>query len=104
MDTSLLINGEFVAGTDAAETILDPRTGETLLDLPEASADQIDAAVRGAAEAFNGWSCTTPAERAAALLRIADRIEAEAAEFGRHMETPASTTAPTVGGAFAAHP
>jgi aminobutyraldehyde dehydrogenase len=83
MDTSLLINGEFVAGTDTAETILDPRTGRTILDLPEASADQIDAAVRGAAEAFHGWSRTTPAERSAALLRIADRIEAEAAEFGR---------------------
>jgi aminobutyraldehyde dehydrogenase len=83
MDTSLLINGEFVAGTDTAETILNPRTGEMILDLPEASADQIDAAVRGAAEAFVGWSRTTPAERSAALLRIADRIEAEAAEFGR---------------------
>jgi len=83
MDTNLLINGEFVAGTDAAETILDPRTGRTILDLPEASADQIDAAVRGAAEAFHGWSRTTPAERSAALLRIADRIEAEAENFGR---------------------
>jgi aminobutyraldehyde dehydrogenase len=83
MDTSLLINGEFVAGTDTAETILNPRTGEKILDLPEASADQIDAAVRGAAEAFVGWSHTTPAERSAALLRIADRIEAEAAEFGQ---------------------
>jgi acyl-CoA reductase-like NAD-dependent aldehyde dehydrogenase len=49
MDTQLLINGEFVAGTETPETILNPRTGETILDLPEASADQIDAAVRGAA-------------------------------------------------------
>jgi aminobutyraldehyde dehydrogenase len=83
MDTNLLINGEFATGTETPETILNPRTGETILDLPEASADQIDAAVRGAAAAFEGWSRTTPAERSAALLRIADRIEAEAAEFGR---------------------
>jgi aminobutyraldehyde dehydrogenase len=39
--------------------------------------------VRGAREAFAGWSRTTPAERSAALLRIADRIEAEAEDFGR---------------------
>ncbi len=83
MDTHLLINGEFVAGTETAETILNPRTGRTILELPEASAEQIDAAARGAREAFDGWSRTTPAERSAALLRIADRIEAEAAEFGR---------------------
>jgi aminobutyraldehyde dehydrogenase len=85
MDTQLLINGEFTAGTESAETILNPRTGETILDLPEASADQIDAAVRGAAEAFQGWSRTTPSERSAALLRIAARIEAEAEAFG-HLE------------------
>jgi aminobutyraldehyde dehydrogenase len=83
MDTQLLINGEFTAGTESPETILNPRTGETILDLPEASADQIDAAVRGAAEAFQGWSRTTPSERSAALLRIAARIEAEAEAFGR---------------------
>ncbi len=83
MDTQLLINGEFVAGTETPETILNPRTGETILDLPEASADQIDAAVHGAAEAFHGWSRTTPSERSAALLRIAARIEAEAEALGK---------------------
>lgn len=83
MDTKFLIDGAFAEGTEAAETILNPRTGETILELPEASAEQIDAAVRSAAEAFGTWSRTTPAERSAALLRIADRIEAEADEFGR---------------------
>jgi aminobutyraldehyde dehydrogenase len=83
MDTKLLINGAFVGGTETPEPILNPRTGETVVDLPEASTEQIDAAARGAAEAFAGWSRTTPAERSAALLRIADRIEAEADEFAR---------------------
>jgi aminobutyraldehyde dehydrogenase len=83
MDTKLLINGAFVGGTETPEPILNPRTGETILDLPEASAEQIDAAARGAAVAFAGWSRTTPAERSAALLRIADRIEAEADDFAR---------------------
>ncbi len=82
MDTQLLIGGEFAAGTETPETILNPRTGETILELPEASLDQVDAAVAGAREAFAGWSRTTPAERSAALLRIADRIEAEGDAFG----------------------
>ena len=82
MDTQLLINGEFTDGTESSETIFNPRTGETILELPEASLDQVDAAVAGAQAAFAGWARTTPADRAAALLRIADRIEAEAEAFG----------------------
>ncbi len=83
MDTKLLINGAFVDGTETPETILNPRTGETILELPEASLEQVDAAAHAAAEAFHGWSRTTPADRSAALLQIADRIEAEAEAFGR---------------------
>ncbi len=83
MDTDLLIGGRFEAGTETAETILDPRTGGTILDLPEASTAQVDAAVAAATKAFGTWSRTTPAERSAALLRIADRIEAESDEFAK---------------------
>ncbi|MCV2871960.1 gamma-aminobutyraldehyde dehydrogenase [Defluviimonas sp. WL0050] len=82
MDTEFLINGTFTGGMGTAEAILNPRTGETILDLPEASAEQVEAAVAAANEAFDGWSRTTPAERSAALLRIADRIEADAEAFG----------------------
>ena len=81
IDTSLLIGAQFVAGTEAPEQILNPRTGGLILEVPEASTAQIDAAVAAARKAFEGWSCTTPAERSAALLRIADRVEAEAAGF-----------------------
>ena len=82
MDTQLLINGAFSTGTGTPEKIVNPRTGEIILDLPEASLEQVDAAVAAANEAFSGWARTTPVERAAALLRIADRIEAEGAAFG----------------------
>ena len=44
MQTKMLIGGRFAAGTEAEEKILDPKTEETILDLPEASAEQIDAA------------------------------------------------------------
>ncbi|MCP4384347.1 MAG: gamma-aminobutyraldehyde dehydrogenase [Hyphomicrobiales bacterium] len=81
MDTQMLIGGSFEAGTEAEEDVLDPKTGESILLLPEASAGQIDRAVGSARSAFSTWSQTTPAERSGYLLKIADRIEAEADAF-----------------------
>lgn len=81
MQTKMLINGEFVGGTDAPEKILNPATGETIVDLPCASEEQVDAAVQAAHEAFPAWSRTSPAERAEKLLALADIIEQHAEIF-----------------------
>ncbi|MEP1396796.1 MAG: gamma-aminobutyraldehyde dehydrogenase [Roseibium sp.] len=81
MDTQMLIGGAFEAGTEAEEAIINPRTGEIILSLPEASLDQVERAVAAADKAFATWSGTTPADRAGYLLKIADRIEAEADGF-----------------------
>ena len=81
MDTQMLIGSAFQAGTETEEAILNPRTGETVLNIPEASQSQIEAAVAAAEKAFATWSRTTPAQRSGYLLKIADRIEAEAAGF-----------------------
>ena len=81
IDTALLIGNALEPGQDAREPILNPRTGGLILDVAEASPDQIDRAVAAARRAFDGWSRTTPAERSAALHRIADRIESEADGF-----------------------
>lgn len=81
MQTKMLIAGSLVAGTETEEQILNPRTGELILTLPEASIAQVEAAVAAAEKAFAGWSRTTPAQRSNHLLRIADRIEARAGEF-----------------------
>jgi aminobutyraldehyde dehydrogenase len=81
IDTALLIGSTFETGTETAESVLNPRTGALILDVPEASTRQVDRAVAAARKAFAHWSRTTPAERSAALLRIADRIEAEAEGF-----------------------
>ena len=45
MDTDMLIGRDFEAGTGTEETVLNPRTGETILNMPEANPDQIDRAV-----------------------------------------------------------
>lgn len=81
MDTAMLIGSRFEAGTETEEKILNPRTGELILALPEASTNQIDAAVEAAEAAFRTWSRTTPAQRSAYLLRIAAAIEADAQGF-----------------------
>ena len=81
MDTQMLIGSKFEKGTETEEPILNPKTGATILNLPEASPAQIEAAVSAAEQAFVSWSRTTPAQRSGYLLKIADRIEAEAKEF-----------------------
>ncbi len=83
MQTAMLIGADFEAGADEVEIVLNPANGETILELPEASGEQIDRAVAAAEKAFASWRRTTPGERSAALLKLADRIEAEAGEFAR---------------------
>ena len=80
-DTDMLVGGAFVAGSEAGERVLNPKTEELLIDLPEASTQQVDAAVNAAEKAFAGWSVTTPAERSALLLKLADAIERDADAF-----------------------
>ena len=81
IDTALLIGSTFEMGQEVREQILNPRTGGLILEVPEASTAQVDRAVAAARKAFDHWSRTTPADRSSALLRIADRIEAEADSF-----------------------
>jgi aminobutyraldehyde dehydrogenase len=83
MDTAMLIGDRMEQGTETPEPILNPRTGALILDLHEASPAQVDASVAAARAAFETWSRTTPSERSAALLRIADRIEADAEGFAK---------------------
>ncbi|TKW68034.1 MAG: gamma-aminobutyraldehyde dehydrogenase [Paracoccus denitrificans] len=81
MQTQMLIGAQMVAGTESEEQVLNPRTGEVIVTLPEASLAQVEQAVTAAATAFQTWSKTTPAQRSNYLLKIADRIEAEAESF-----------------------
>ena len=53
-----------------------PANGEKLADVSAATPEDVDRAVKVATEAFKTWSKTSPAERAALLLKIADAIDA----------------------------
>jgi len=83
MQTQLLINGELVNGEGEKQPVYNPATGEVLLEIAEASAAQVDAAVQAADRAFASWGRTTPKSRAECLLRLADTIEANADTLAR---------------------
>ncbi len=83
MQTKLLINGQLIAGEGESLAVLNPSLGAPLVRIAEASEAQVDAAVRAADAAFDGWSQTPPKDRAMLLLRLADRIEAHAEELAK---------------------
>ncbi|MDU2940992.1 MAG: aminobutyraldehyde dehydrogenase [Enterobacteriaceae bacterium] len=83
MQHHLLINGELVAGEGEKQAVYNPATGEVILEIAEASAAQVDAAVKAADAAFVQWGQTTPKVRAECLLRLAEVIEQHADRLAR---------------------
>lgn len=81
LHSALLIDGHLVGGEGVAEAILNPASGDVLCSIAEASLEQLEAAVQAAHRAFPTWSRTTPAQRAANLLAIAEAIDAQAEQL-----------------------
>jgi acyl-CoA reductase-like NAD-dependent aldehyde dehydrogenase len=83
--TRLLIGGERTeASTGARLPAVNPASGEELAEIPDASAADVDAAVAAARAAFDGgWASTPGVRRAEGLHRLADLLDAHAAELGR---------------------
>jgi aldehyde dehydrogenase (NAD+) len=57
-----------------------PATGQVQAEIGLAGAGDVDDAVRAAQGAQEGWAATSPAARAAVLFRLADLLDAHAAE------------------------
>jgi len=81
----MFIGGEWVNSTSGQTgSITSPATGEVLAEVQEGSADDVDRAVAAARGAFDEtWSDSTPGERQAALLKMADIVEEHGEELGR---------------------
>lgn len=74
------IGGKDVAAAGGATlSLVDPATALPHGTAPLCGPEDVDAACRAAREALPGWSVTTPAQRQAAVLGIADALEREAA-------------------------
>jgi betaine-aldehyde dehydrogenase len=68
------------APTDAASgrrsVVTSPGDGRQIATVPDSGADDVDRAVAAAQRAFAAWSQTTPRQRQAALLALADVLQA----------------------------
>ncbi|WP_309231205.1 gamma-aminobutyraldehyde dehydrogenase [Nocardia sp. SYP-A9097] len=76
------IDGEFVASSGtAALDLVSPVDESVTGQAPISNAADVDAAMTAAARAFETWGKTTPGARQAALLKLADAIEAHSDEL-----------------------
>ena len=82
--TSHYIGGQWMptSGNGRIE-VFSPRDGSLLATIPEGSAADVDAAVRAARTAFDGWAATTVAERIALLRKIQEGIKTRGEEIAR---------------------
>ena len=80
----IVIDGESVSSEGSeTEPVVNPATGEELARAPRCTAGDVNRAVGAARRAFATWSATTPAQRAQALLDMADLIDAHAPGLAR---------------------
>jgi betaine-aldehyde dehydrogenase len=86
-----LVGGEWVDAVEGgAAEIINPATGETIAEVPNGSAADVDRAVEAAKNALPEWLETTPGERQAMILKLADALE-------EHNEELASVESQNVG-------
>ncbi len=79
---SNFIDGESVAAAEGRTSdVLNPADGKVMASAPDSTGEDIERAVKAARTAFDGWSNTTPATRAEALLKLADAIDEHAGEL-----------------------
>jgi aldehyde dehydrogenase (NAD+) len=77
----LFVGGEWLEPKETYTTI-DPSSEESLAEVGQGTAEEVDLAVGAAREAFdNGWSDIAPAERAKYLFRIARILQERSREF-----------------------
>src|ERR671936_2987362 len=79
-----LVGGEWIdsAGGETME-VLNPSTGESIAEVPKATAEDVARAVEAAKQALPEWLETTPGERAEVLLKLADVLDENAEELAQ---------------------
>jgi aldehyde dehydrogenase (NAD+) len=75
LDTMPIAGQWRAGGSGRGRADHDPYSGETLLEIPLASAEDLDAAYHGAREAQRGWANELPAVRSDVMRHAADAME-----------------------------
>lgn len=79
--TGHLIGGEYRDGAAERIEVVNPATEEVIASVPAGTADDADAAVAAAAQAFPAWAARAPEYRAAVVRRIAEGLQERAEEL-----------------------
>lgn len=91
----LYIDGSWVLGHGGSpEEVINATTEEVMGQVPDASSQDVDAAVTAASRAFPQWSTTSVEERCTLLRDIADRLDARRDELAPLMSREVGTTMP----------
>nr|WP_110335501.1 aldehyde dehydrogenase family protein [Prauserella flavalba] len=89
--SDLYLDGEWVAAGSAAIAVENPATEETIGQVPDGTAEDVDRAVRAARRAFPGWAATSRAERAEYLRKLHDGLAKRQDEIAELIATDVGT-------------
>jgi betaine-aldehyde dehydrogenase len=86
-DLKMIIDGKEVESASRQRVdVINPATEKSVGSVPKGGAEDVDRAVKAARKAFGKWSRTTPGERSAFLLKLADALDKDLQRLGE-MET-----------------
>jgi acyl-CoA reductase-like NAD-dependent aldehyde dehydrogenase len=82
----MLIGGKWVdSASGEVLEVEDPAHRRPIAEVPRGRAEDVERAVKAAADAFPTWSRTVPRERGRLLARIADALDARVEELARRI-------------------
>jgi aldehyde dehydrogenase (NAD+) len=104
--TRVLIDGELLGDVGATCDVVNPSTGEVVRTVPHGGLVELDSALAAARRAFDDgrWSELPVERRGEVLLRLADLVDAHAADFTRFVETEVGTCRRVAGPGQVARP
>jgi betaine-aldehyde dehydrogenase len=86
-DLKMIIDGKETESASRQRTdVINPATEKSAGSVPKGTAEDVDRAVKAARKAYARWSRTTPGERSALLLKLADALDKDLQRLGE-MET-----------------
>ena len=95
----LMIDGKFVESTAKSwRDVINPATQEVLARVPMCGADEVDRAVKSAAEAFKTWRNVPIAQRARIMLKLQDLVRRDMKKIAAVLTAEQGKTLPDAEG------
>ncbi|TBX33001.1 NAD-dependent succinate-semialdehyde dehydrogenase [Enterococcus durans] len=85
VETHLYINGKWLEESEGTFEVKNPATGEILATVQKGGEKETKEAIQAANKAFEGWSQTSPAERAKLMNKMADLVENDSERLAKIM-------------------